>query len=88
MYAGRSYDPKNQAILKSTIEMAHRLDLKVVAEGVETQTEQALLTQYRCDYLQGHRIGRPMPVAAFESYLETTRQRSLLSNPQTFDALI
>ncbi|MGI8934285.1 MAG: putative bifunctional diguanylate cyclase/phosphodiesterase [Phormidesmis sp.] len=85
---GAHYDPKNQAILKSTIEMAHRLDLKVVAEGVEEQTEQTLLTQYQCDYLQGHRIGRPMPVAAFESYLETTRQRSLRSNPQTLDARI
>ena len=85
---GADYDPKNQTILKSTIEMAHRLDLKVVAEGVESQTEQTLLTKYQCDYLQGHQIGYPMPAAAFESYLETVRQRSLLSHPQTFDALI
>ncbi|MEL6815923.1 MAG: EAL domain-containing protein [Cyanobacteria bacterium J06598_3] len=78
---GAVHDSKNQAILQSTIELAHRLDLKVVAEGVETPEEQALLSQYQCDYLQGFWVGRPMvaaemgkqfvpaPVAVEEPYL-------------------
>ncbi len=60
---GAVHDLKNQAILQSTIELAHRLDLKVVAEGVETPEEQALLSQYQCDYLQGFWVGRPMVAA-------------------------
>ncbi|MFK8183888.1 MAG: putative bifunctional diguanylate cyclase/phosphodiesterase [Phormidesmis sp.] len=63
---GAPHDPKNQAILQSTIELAHRLDLKVVAEGVETLDEQAMLTQYNCDYLQGFGVGRPMAADAIE----------------------
>ncbi|MEM6450033.1 MAG: GGDEF domain-containing response regulator [Cyanobacteria bacterium P01_D01_bin.105] len=63
---GAPHDVKNQAILKSTIELAHRLNLKVVAEGVENANEQALLTQYACDYLQGFWVGRPMAADAIE----------------------
>lgn len=64
---GATHDAKNQAILHSTIELAHRLDLKVVAEGVETEAEQALLEQYQCDYLQGFWIGKPMTAVDFET---------------------
>lgn len=63
---GANHDPKNQAILQSTIELAHRLGLKVVAEGVENSAEQALLTQYACDYLQGFWVGKPMTAGAIE----------------------
>ena len=63
---GANHDPKNQAILHSTIELAHRLGLKVVAEGVENSAEQVLLTQYDCDYLQGFWVGRPVTADAIE----------------------
>ena len=63
---GATYDLKNQAILQSTIELAHRLGLKVVAEGVENGAEKVLLEQYHCDYLQGFWVGRPMPADVFE----------------------
>ncbi|MEL6351290.1 MAG: GGDEF domain-containing response regulator [Cyanobacteria bacterium J06627_28] len=66
---GAMHDPKNQAILQSTIELAHRLELKVVAEGVESPAEQNLLTQYQCDYLQGYWVGRPMPASHLEKVL-------------------
>ena len=67
---GATYDLKNQAILQSTIELAHRLGLKVVAEGVENKAEEVLLSQYQCDYLQGFWLGRPMPAEAFEKSLQ------------------
>lgn len=54
-------DPKNQAILKRVIAMAHDLGLMVVAEGVETEAELALLKDYDCDLAQGYWIGSPMP---------------------------
>ncbi len=64
---GATHDAKNQAILRFSIELAHRLDLKVVAEGVENEAEQALLEKYQCDYLQGFWIGKPMTAADFEA---------------------
>ena len=72
---GATHDPKNQAILQSTIELAHRLKLKVVAEGVENQAEQDLLSQYHCDYLQGFWVGKPMPPSAMGKVLVAETQK-------------
>ncbi len=70
---GAPRDIKNQAILQSTIELAHRLNLKVVAEGVEDAAEQSLLSQYQCDYLQGYWVGTPMAAAKLEEWLASER---------------
>ncbi len=70
---GAPHDVKNQAILQSTIELAHRLNLMVVAEGVENADEQQLLSQYQCDYLQGYWVGTPMPAAKLEQALAINR---------------
>ena len=71
---GSTKDPKNQAILQSTIELAHRLNLSVVAEGVENQEELLLLSQYQCDFLQGYWIGRPMSHTDIEKKLASTAE--------------
>jgi diguanylate cyclase len=71
---GADHDLKNQAILQSTIELAHRLGLKVVAEGVENPSEQALLTQYQCDYLQGFWVGKPMTASEMENKMIIARE--------------
>ncbi len=70
---GSPRDAKNQAILQSTIELAHRLGLKVVAEGVENAAEQTLLRQYQCDYLQGYWVGTPMPAEKLQELLVLER---------------
>ena len=67
-------DPKNQVILQSTIQMAHQLNLSIVAEGVETEAEQAFLSQHKCDYLQGFLIGKPMPAIALEKRLQQQKR--------------
>lgn len=66
---GVTADLKNQAILTAVIQMAHDLQLTVIAEGVETEAELALLERYRCDIGQGYYIGRPMPADKFEAFL-------------------
>lgn len=66
---GVTADPKNQAILTAVIQMAHDLNLTVIAEGVETEAELALLESYCCDIGQGYFIGRPMPADQFEAFL-------------------
>ncbi len=62
-------DSKNAAIATAIIQMAHSLNLKVVAEGVETEDEKAFLHQNQCDEMQGYLFSRPLPINAFQSLL-------------------
>ena len=54
-------DRRDEAIVSSTIELAHRLGLQVVAEGIETPAHLARLRAAGCDFGQGHLLGRPLP---------------------------
>jgi diguanylate cyclase (GGDEF)-like protein/PAS domain S-box-containing protein len=54
------------ALCEAIIAMAHKLGLKVVAEGVETRRQRALLEDAGCDYAQGYMIARPMSAQALE----------------------
>ena len=62
---------EDAVIVRSTIEMSHSLGLKVVAEGVEYERSLQLLRRWGCDCVQGYFISRPLPPAAFESWLLT-----------------
>lgn len=53
--------PGNAAIVRSTILLAHELGLVVVAEGIETAVQTALLREWRCDFLQGFYFTRALP---------------------------
>jgi diguanylate cyclase (GGDEF)-like protein/PAS domain S-box-containing protein len=57
------------ALCEAIVVMAHKLGLKVIAEGVETQTQSELLSAMGCDYAQGHLFCRPVSVDAFEKFL-------------------
>lgn len=57
------------AITAAIIAMAHKLDLKVVAEGVETAEQQAFLHQNHCDMLQGYRFSKPLPLSELKTFL-------------------
>jgi diguanylate cyclase (GGDEF)-like protein len=61
---------EDSTLVTAIIAMAHKLKLKVVAEGVETEGQLALLRQYQCDYVQGYLFGRPMPAHKFRYALE------------------
>lgn len=54
-------DPDDAAIVTAVIAMAHRLKLKVIAEGVETQAQWAFLRKYECDAMQGYLVSHPLP---------------------------
>lgn len=62
-------DPKNSAIAIAIIQMAHSLNLKVIAEGVETEAERAFLYENQCDEMQGYLFSRPLPAMAFKKLL-------------------
>ena len=53
---------KDALLVRSTIDLAHSLGMKVTAEGVETDTAFALLAGMGCDIAQGYLIARPMPL--------------------------
>ena len=57
-------------LIISLIEFAHRLDLKVIAEGVETKEQADFLRENGCDYFQGYYFSRPMPQEEFEALLD------------------
>jgi len=48
-------------LVHSIIDLAHNLDLEVVAEGIETEVQQQLLTDLKCERLQGYLYSKPMP---------------------------
>ena len=60
---------KNNNILISIIELAHRLGMKVVAEGVETEEQIEFLRDYGCDFIQGFYFSKPLPQEEFERLL-------------------
>ena len=61
---------KNDNIIISVIELAHRLDMKVIAEGVETREQADFLKENGCDFFQGYYFSRPVPQDQFEALLE------------------
>jgi EAL domain-containing protein (putative c-di-GMP-specific phosphodiesterase class I) len=55
-------------IVRSTIDLAHNLGLRVVAEGVETKETWDMLARLRCDVAQGYYLSRPVPAADIPSW--------------------
>lgn len=60
---------RDPMIVRSTIELAHGLGLRVTAEGVDSAEAVALLRIMGCDLLQGFHIARPMPLESLKSFL-------------------
>jgi EAL domain-containing protein (putative c-di-GMP-specific phosphodiesterase class I) len=60
-------DPNDAAIVQTIIAMTEALGLNVIAEGVETSTQQEFLEQRGCHAFQGYFFGKPMPLAQFEA---------------------
>ncbi len=59
--AAAADDERAVAIIRSTIDLAHALHLRIVAEGVETPANLALISELGCDTAQGYLLGRPLP---------------------------
>jgi EAL domain-containing protein (putative c-di-GMP-specific phosphodiesterase class I) len=64
-----STSPADTAIVKAVINMAHSLNLVVVAEGVETREEFEFLANLGCDEAQGYYFSRPVAAASFATLL-------------------
>ena len=62
-------DPDHRALAEAIVAMAHKLGLKVVAEGVETEAQREVLAAAGCDYAQGYLYARPLPADEFDALL-------------------
>lgn len=75
--------PGDSRLMAALIAMGHRLEVGIVAEGVETAEQAAFLAAHGCDEAQGYHLGRPMPEGAFESLLMAhSRQHAGQPDPQ------
>jgi EAL domain-containing protein (putative c-di-GMP-specific phosphodiesterase class I) len=66
-------------LVKAMINLAHNLHLQVVAEGVETSEQLALLRQFGCDQVQGYLISKPLPLNELARFLIFGQRQPLLA---------
>lgn len=64
-------DEGQDTICKTIIQMAHSLNMMVIAEGVETATQMQRLAELKCDYVQGYLLAKPMSPPQLAVYLQS-----------------
>ncbi len=72
----KTMDAENYAIVKTIVGLARNLDLKVVAEGVETIEQRQLLALAGCGSAQGYLFAEPMPAKSVGAFIESNRRKS------------
>ncbi|MGA0200261.1 MAG: EAL domain-containing protein, partial [Prochlorotrichaceae cyanobacterium] len=73
--------PADYAIVQTIVTLSHSLGMKVVAEGIETETQWQILRDLGCEYGQGYLFAKPMTAEAATAILE--ENSSLLNVPPT-----
>lgn len=70
-------DAKAQALVRSMVAVGHELNLKIVAECVETQDQADFLGNIGVDYVQGYLYGKPMKLSDFEAWMPSSSNKTL-----------
>ena len=65
-FRGADSVDRGMLIVSEVIDLAKKLDMKIVAEGIESREQVDFLTQQECDLIQGYYFAKPMPVEEFE----------------------
>ncbi len=77
--AGMGERAEHRQLVNAMVKLAQNLSLQVVAEGVETPEQLALLRQFGCDQVQGYLISKPLPLAELARFLVFGQRQSLLA---------
>ncbi|MEO8991991.1 MAG: EAL domain-containing protein [Nitrosospira sp.] len=72
-------DSDDLALCEAIIVMAHKLDIKVIAEGIETSEQRDLLAIAGCDYGQGNLFSEPLPADRFEKFMDKAQSEANLA---------
>lgn len=78
---GLKGDKANRHIVSLIIDIAHRFELQVVAEGVEERDVALYLKRKGCDLAQGYYFAKPMPAQAFADWLKNYRPENAFIKP-------
>jgi diguanylate cyclase (GGDEF)-like protein len=84
--SGATSEPRDAALVMAIINLAHSLDLRVIAEGIETESQRDFLRLLRCNEGQGYFFAKPAPADAIDwTRLEPRRKPHIPANarPQT-----
>ena len=73
---------EDHALCDAMITMAHRLGMRAIAEGVETEAQRAILLELGCDYGQGYLFSAPLTADALVSLLQRQQQAPSLIPPR------
>ncbi len=65
------HNQHSMAIVRAVIDLGHSLDIPVMAEGVETAAQHAMLLERGCDEVQGYLVGRPAPIDDYAALVGT-----------------
>ena len=76
-------DPASLAVVRAIIAMAHSLDIRVTAEGVETYAQLSFLTEENCDAIQGYYYSRPVPFSELPQLINSLAKPG--AAPAAFD---
>ncbi|MCB0219628.1 MAG: EAL domain-containing protein [Chrysiogenetes bacterium] len=79
-----SADDKNNSIVQAAVDLGHNLGLQVIAEGVETNEQAAILQSLGCDEIQGFLCAKALPVAEIETLLRAPVFPDLMGAPYGF----
>jgi diguanylate cyclase (GGDEF)-like protein/PAS domain S-box-containing protein len=71
--ATMAHEPDSMTIVSAIVSLAHSLNLKVVAEGVESEAQSQLLKLLNCDEMQGYLFGKPLPADRVEDFLKSVK---------------
>ena len=85
LIAAMTMDDARLNLVRSIVDICRSLNVRVVAEGVETAQEARLLSEMSCDVLQGYFIAKPMPQAEFERFVQRWRPVEFIRNQMLDD---
>jgi EAL domain-containing protein (putative c-di-GMP-specific phosphodiesterase class I) len=79
--SGLSDSHRDPLLVRSSIDLAHALEMEVTAEGVDDPVSLALLRIMGCDLLQGYHISPPVPLAELQLFLSDEARHAEIANP-------